>query len=280
METILQRISDNSTWVSVLTLLLLLIWEGYAPFFSFFRQKMKARAHHALRNFMLTFMNAVMTSLLFIGLWNWAADYTAFKQLGLLNQFALPVWAKALAAVLLFDVWTYWWHRFSHRVPFLWRFHRVHHSDPQMDVTTSNRFHIGEIFISNTIRIPLIMLFGAEFWHIALFQALMFPVVQFQHANIGLHPKLDRYLRIVFVTPHMHKVHHSRYHKETDSNYTSMLSIWDRLFGSFRLSKDLSSIQFGLKHFDNDNKQSVIGMLATPAGKNPPSPQTQDSSET
>ena len=279
MENFLHRISENSSWVSILTLLLLLIWEGYAPFFSFFRRQMKKRAHHALRNFILTIMNAVMTSLLFIGLWQWASDYTLINQLGLLNQIHLPVWAKALAAVLLFDMWTYWWHRISHVVPFLWRFHRVHHSDPQMDVTTANRFHVGEIFISNTIRIPLIILFGAEFWHIALFTALMFPIVQFQHANIGLPPKFDRLLRTIFVTPHMHKVHHSRYYKETNSNYTSMLSIWDRLFGSFVLSKDLSKIEFGLKHFDDDKKQSVLGMLATPAGKNHSLPKPKDSSK-
>lgn len=279
MENILLRISENASWVSILTLLLLLIWEGYAPFFSFFRKQMKKRAHHALRNFALTLMNAVMTSLLFIGLWNWAADYTAVNQLGLMNQFALPAWAKALGVVLLFDVWTYWWHRFSHVIPFLWRFHRVHHSDPQMDVTTANRFHIGEIFISHTIRIALIILFGAEFWHIALFFALMFPVVQFQHANIGLPPAFDRLMRILLVTPHMHKVHHSRYYKETNSNYTSMLSIWDRVFGSFRLSEDLSKIQLGLKHFDDTRKQSLLGMLTTPAGKNPPAPPSKNASK-
>ncbi|NOY00210.1 MAG: hypothetical protein GXP30_10810, partial [Verrucomicrobia bacterium] len=81
------------------------------------------------------------------------------------------------------------------------------------------------------------------------------------------------------VTPHMHKVHHSRYYKETNSNYTSMLSIWDRVFGSFRLSKDLSKIEFGLKHFDDDSKQSVMGMLATPAGNNHTLPKVEDSSK-
>ncbi len=280
MEALLQRISGSGAWFSVVVLLLLLIWEGYAPFFSFFRRQMKKRAHHALRNFALTILNALMTSLLFIGLWDWAADYTEYKQLGLLNLVALPVWAKALFAVLLFDLWTYWWHRFNHEIPFLWRFHRVHHSDPQMDVTTANRFHIGEIFLSHTIRIPLILLFGAEFWHIALFQALMFPVVQIHHANIGLPSKVDRFLRIFLATPHMHKVHHSRYHKETNSNYTSMLSVWDRLFGSFRLSKEPRSIQFGLKHFDSDEKQSVLGMLATPAGKNPPAQEPETGENT
>ena len=264
MENILHQIEGSSHWVTVLTLLLLLIWEGYAPFFSFFRQQMKQRAHHALRNFLLTIMNAIMVSLLFIGLWSMAADYVAGHHLGLLNQLSLPLWGTALTAVLLFDFWTYWWHRFNHVIPFLWRFHRVHHSDPKMDVTSANRFHIGEIFISSVLRVPLIILFGAELWHLALYEALMFPIVQFHHANISLPPYLDRLLRIFIVTPNMHKVHHSRYHKETDSNYTSMLSIWDRLFGSFRLSKDPSSIQFGLKYFDGDNKQSVLGMLATP----------------
>jgi len=277
METILHRIDASSHWVTVLTLLLLLIWEGYAPFFSFFRQRMKQRAHHALRNFLLTIMNVIMLSLLFIGLWGMAADYAADHNLGLLHQLSLPLWGKALIAVLLFDFWTYWWHRFNHVIPFLWRFHRVHHSDPKMDVTTSNRFHIGEIFMSSVLRIPLIILFGAELWHIALYEALMFPVVQFHHANISLPPQLDRLLRIFIVTPDMHKVHHSRYHKETDTNYTSMLSIWDRVFGSFRLSKDPSTIQLGLKHFDDDNKQSVLGMLTTPAGKTPPAPESEDS---
>ncbi|MFK5922029.1 MAG: sterol desaturase family protein [Verrucomicrobiota bacterium] len=279
MKDVLLKITESSNWVVIFTLLILLVWEGYAPYFSFFRQKMKKRALHAARNFTLTVMNAIMTSLMFIWIWNWAADFTTVHQFGLMNQFALPAWGKALGVVLLFDIWTYWWHRFSHVVPFLWRFHRVHHSDPQMDVTTSNRFHIGEIFISNVIRIPLIMLFGAEFWHIALFSALMFPVVQFQHANIGLTPTLDRLLRIVFVTPHMHKVHHSRYYKETNSNYTSMFSIWDRLFGSFRLSKDLSKIQLGLNHFDSDKKQSIGGMLATPLGKNHTLPKNENNTE-
>ena len=278
MDDLLLHIKGNKHTVTFLTLLLLLIWEGVTPFFPFFRKQMKARAHHALRNFLLTILNAFLIFILFVASWEMAADYATARNLGLLNQLNLPGWQEALIAVLLFDAWTYWWHRFNHVIPFLWRFHRVHHSDPKMDVTTSNRFHIGEIFISSIIRIPLIILFGAELWHIALYEALMFPIVQFHHANIGLSPQVDRLLRIFIVTPHMHKVHHSRFHKETNSNYTSMLSIWDRIFGSFRLSKDLSSIQLGLKHFDDDDKQSVLGMLATPAGKNPPAPQADNSS--
>jgi len=277
MDEILLHIKNNKHTVTILTLLLLLIWEGVSPFFSFFRHQMKKRAHHALRNFLLTILNAFLIFIMFVALWSMAADYAAGQHIGLLHQFSLPSWQKALIAVLLFDAWTYWWHRFNHVIPFLWRFHRVHHSDPKMDVTTSNRFHIGEIFISSVLRIPLIILFGAELWHIALYEALMFPIVQFHHANIGLSPQVDRLLRIFIVTPHMHKVHHSRYHKETDSNYTSMLSIWDRVFGSFRLSKDPSTIQLGLKHFDNDNKQSVLGMLTTPVGKEPPAPPSEDS---
>lgn len=272
MDSILLQIKDYKVECTFIVLLLLLVWEGVAPYFPFFRHRIKDRAHHALRNFTLTFLNAIMVSMLFIALWMMAADFAAARNFGLLHQIELPSWQEALIAVLLFDFWTYWWHRFNHVIPFLWRFHRVHHSDPKMDVTTSNRFHIGEIFLSSIIRIILVILYGAELWHIALYEALMFPIVQFHHANVGLPPQLDRILRIFIVTPHMHKVHHSRYYRETNSNYTSMLSLWDRVFGSFRLSKDPHSIEFGLKHFDDDRKQSILGMLATPAGKNPPAP--------
>ncbi|MFV1995342.1 MAG: sterol desaturase family protein [Verrucomicrobiales bacterium] len=267
MEGILHQIGDSKSAVAILSLLLLLAWESLAPYFLFFRRRLKERAQHAFRNFVLILLNAMLISVLFIASWRMASDFASGRHLGLLNLLEFPGWVEALLAVLLFDFWTYWWHRFNHRIPFLWRFHRVHHSDPKMDVTTSNRFHVGEIFISAVLRIPLIVLFGAELWHLALYEALMFPIVQFHHANVGVPLWLDRGLRTVVVTPEMHKVHHSRYQPETDSNYTSMLSIWDRVFGSFRISEDAGTISFGLDGYDSEEKQTVTGMLGTPGGK-------------
>ena len=128
----------------------------------------------------------------------------------------------------------YAWHRINHRVPFLWRFHRVHHSDAQMDVTTASRFHTGEIALSSLLRIPLILALGVTAWQLVLYETMMFGVVQFHYANIALPPRAESVVSRVIVTPTMHKVHHSRWQPETDSNYSAMLSVWDRLFGSFR----------------------------------------------
>jgi len=155
----------------------------------------------------------------------------------------------------------------NHRVPFLWRFHKVHHSDPHMDVSTANRFHFGEIILSSILRIPVILLLGAELWHLALYEAILYPVVQFHHANIGVGRRLDRFLRLFITTPEMHKAHHSRWQPETDSNYTSLLSIWDRVFRSFRLRKDPHEIQLGLDGYDEPQKQTLWGLLRTPLGK-------------
>jgi sterol desaturase/sphingolipid hydroxylase (fatty acid hydroxylase superfamily) len=198
--------------------------------------------------------------------WSWAADLAVEKNFGVLHWLGdgIPTWAGAIVAVLLFDIWTYGWHRMNHRVPFFWRFHKVHHSDPNMDVTTANRFHFGEIILSSMLRVPVLILIGADLWHLALYEAILFPVVQFHHANVSIGPWMDRFLRLFITTPEMHKVHHSRWQPETDSNYTSLLSVWDRVFRSFRLRKDPHEISFGLDGYDSPDKQHAWGMLRTP----------------
>lgn len=240
----------------------LLAWETMHPFFPF--PKGRRRLHHGFGNVLLGVVNGLMTTLGFIGLWWFASDWAARSGFGLLNLLALPYLAKWTLAIVMLDAWTYLWHRMNHRIPFLWRFHRVHHSDPHMDVTTANRFHIGEIFISSVLRVPVIILLGIRIEQIALYELLMFAVVQFHHANIGVTERWDRVLRLFIVTPFMHKVHHSRWQPETDSNYSSFLSIWDRLFGSFRINRNPSSIHIGLHDYDSPERQSVPGMLKTP----------------
>lgn len=264
MDPTYDAVQNTGRWISFSALVLLFTWESFRPFFGFFRKRLKDRGQHALRNMVLALLNGLLVAFGFVWLWMWAADLAAANDFGLLHQLDLPTWARAAAALLLFDFSTYWWHRMNHVIPFLWRFHRVHHSDSHMDVTTGLRFHLGEIFLSSVLRIALLLLFGAELWHIALYEALLLPYVQFQHANIGLPDRLDRALRLVLVSPNMHKVHHSRLQPETDSNYTSLLSIWDRLFGSFRMRKDPASIEFGLDAFDGEEHQALPGLLITP----------------
>jgi len=212
----------------------------------------------------LTLLVALMISLIFVGLWVWAAEFSANKGFGLLQICSFPAWLETCFSILIFDFAMYWWHRFSHKVPFLWRFHRVHHSDKQMDVSTAFRFHAGELFLSSFVRVGLILALGCPLWHVALYEGLMFPVVQFHHSNIALSARWERILGLFIVTPQIHKIHHSRDWPETDSNFTSFLSIWDKIFKSSRSRPDPDNIEFGLKEFDCDSYQTLKGLLKTP----------------
>jgi sterol desaturase/sphingolipid hydroxylase (fatty acid hydroxylase superfamily) len=266
MTEFYDTINSNRRWIALGLLILFLVWESIVPFFAFFRNRARQRITHGATNFALAALNLGVIILLFASAWTWAVDSSKLHNFGLLHRFDAPVWVEMLIAVLLFDLFTYWFHRLSHRIPFMWRFHRVHHSDPHMDVTTANRFHLGEVIISSLLRIALLFLTGVELWHLALYELLMFSIVQFHHANIALPAVLDRLLRLFIVTPAMHKVHHSRIQKETDSNYTSLFSFWDRVFGSFRVREhnDLANIQLGLHGYDSADKQHLIGLLKTP----------------
>lgn len=250
-------------------MVLLLVWESAAPFFLQFRSRHE-RVLHGARNVAIGFANALLTALVFSGLWMLAANWASAHGFGLLRLVQLPMWLHAIAAVLLMDLWSYWWHRVCHRVPMLWDFHRVHHSDAAMDVTTASRFHVGEMVASSLLRLVVIPLLGIEFWHLVVYELLMFSVVQFQHANISVGPAFDRALRLVIVTPFMHKVHHSDWQPETDSNYASLFSIWDRLFGSFRLREAPATIRLGLREFDATEHQTIRGLMRTPFAKLPP----------
>jgi sterol desaturase/sphingolipid hydroxylase (fatty acid hydroxylase superfamily) len=133
-----------------------------------------------------------------------------------------------------------------------------------MDVTTANRFHLGEILFSSILRVQVIALLGLQLWELALYEPAMFTVVQLYHANIALPAWLDRGLRAVIVTPFMHKVHHSLWQLETDSNYSSLLSSWDRLFGTLRLREDPRTLRYGLEEFDRPKDHTLAGLLVTP----------------
>ncbi len=212
----------------------------------------------------LGILNSLFTGLTFVGLWWATSQWAQSRQFGILNWLSVAGWARMIFAFLLFDAWMYGWHRLNHRIPFLWRFHRTHHSDSRMDVTTANRFHIGEIALSSVLRVPVIALLGLHLWELALYELLMFAVVQMHHANLALPARLDHALRLVIVTPFMHKVHHSRWQPETDSNYSSLFSFWDRFFRTFKLRGDPRTLIYGLEEFDQPENHTLVGLLTTP----------------
>ena len=269
MEDLIEALEQTQVIVAVSGLILLLFFESTHPFFDFFKGSTKQRGVHFFSNLALGALNALINSVLFVGLWFWAATWATNNQFGILNWTAqlipdLPTWVHLVFAILFFDGWMYLWHRMNHSIPFLWRFHRVHHSDPNMDVSTATRFHAGEIIISSMLRVPVILLFGIQIWELFIYELLVLIVVQFHHANIGLPVKMDKILRWFIVTPHMHKVHHSRWQPETDSNFSTIFSFWDRIWKTFRLHDPLRTIKLGLDEFDNEEDQKVKGLFKMP----------------
>lgn len=243
----------------ILLLVLLWCWETWRPFF----EQHSGRLRHGFRNIVISLLNTASLAFSFGVVTVVVASWTEQQKVGLLNLVALPFVVSLAFAVLLLDGWMYVWHRANHVIPLLWRFHKMHHSDNQMDVTTATRFHIGEHIGSATLRLGLIPLLGVSVWHVVIYEMLVLAITQFHHANISI-GRLDQWLRLFVVTPYMHKVHHSRWQPETDSNFATLFSFWDRIGLSFRMRSDPTTIEFGLQELEAPQWQSVWGMLRTP----------------
>jgi sterol desaturase/sphingolipid hydroxylase (fatty acid hydroxylase superfamily) len=218
---------------------------------------------HAARNLAVAIFNTVLLGLTFASVTVVVADWAVTHGYGLLRWTGMGGPMRFAAALVLLDFWMYGWHRANHAIPLLWRFHRMHHSDTRMDVTTATRFHLGEHLGSATLRLGLIPALGLEVWQLVVYDTIVIAVTQFHHADISI-GRCDRWLRWLIVTPYMHKVHHSDWRPETDSNYSSVLSIWDRLFRSFRTRSDPSTLNFGLNEFQDPTWQQLWGMAKTP----------------
>lgn len=152
---------------------------------------------------------------------------------GLFNALNWPLWVEILLSILLLDLAIWAQHLVTHKVPLFWRFHRVHHADRDFDVTTALRFHPVEILASMGLKIGLVYLLGPQAIAVVLFEIILNGTAMFNHSNLRLPMWLDRVLRLILVTPDMHRVHHSVHRNEHDSNYGFSLSIWDRMFGTY-----------------------------------------------
>ncbi|MBY8976993.1 sterol desaturase family protein [Rhodobacteraceae bacterium NNCM2] len=210
----------------------LAIWEIFAPR----RVLTLGRSGRWLTNWGLSVLNTGVTAAMKIVLGAAAVlaalDVQALG-LGLFNQLDWPLWVEVVVVFLILDfvIWAQHW--LSHQVPLLWRLHRVHHADRDIDVTTAIRFHPIEIALSMGLKIVVVYLLGAPVIAVILFEVILNGAAMFNHANIRL-GKWDRLVRMVIVTPDMHRVHHSIHRDEHDTNYGFNLSIWDRLFGTYR----------------------------------------------
>ncbi|MEN7341859.1 MAG: sterol desaturase family protein [Pseudomonadota bacterium] len=198
-----------------------------------------------------------------------AALYVARHEVGLMNLIEMPdVIAFALTLIAL-DIAIYWQHRLMHAVPWLWRLHRVHHSDTGFDVTTALRFHPIEILISLLFKIALIVALGAPAAAVLVFEIVLNAAAMFNHSNLALSDRSDRRLRWLLVTPDMHRIHHSVRVDETNSNFGFSVPWWDRLFGSYRHTPvdEQETMPIGLDKFRSPQEQHLAALIVQPVQK-------------
>jgi sterol desaturase/sphingolipid hydroxylase (fatty acid hydroxylase superfamily) len=170
-------------------------------------------------------------------------------------------WPGLVLDLLLLDVWIYWWHRLNHRLPFLWRFHEVHHLDETLDTTSALRFHFGEVVLSALVRAGVIILLAVPLTSVVVFEVLLLLSTLLHHSNLKLPLRFEKPLSLFIVTPSIHWVHHHAIKADTDSNYATVLSIWDRLFSSVSKTQRSVEMKIGV---EGRAEQTLPGLLIKP----------------
>ena len=213
--------------VFLAVLLGMMLWEYLAP-----RRKIQNRKLRWPSNLGIVALNALLLMLVPITAVG-AALFSVFNHFGLFIWLEWSLWPSIIASLILLDLAIYWQHRIFHALPKLWPIHRMHHTDTEFDVTTALRFHPVEIVISILIKAAVIILLGAPVLAVIAFEIILNATAMFNHGNIKLPMALDKVLRLVIVTPDMHRVHHALHGDEYNTNYGFNLSLWDRLFASY-----------------------------------------------
>jgi sterol desaturase/sphingolipid hydroxylase (fatty acid hydroxylase superfamily) len=170
-------------------------------------------------------------------------------------------WLGLALDLLILDVWIYWWHRINHVAPFLWRFHEVHHLDETLDTTSALRFHFGEVVLSSIVRAAVIFALAMPLASVVVFEVLVLLSALFHHSNIKLPAKLERFLGFIIVVPGHHWVHHHARRADTDSNYATILSVWDRVFGSLSTTHRTPDMKVGVEARSDKN---LFGLFLRP----------------
>jgi sterol desaturase/sphingolipid hydroxylase (fatty acid hydroxylase superfamily) len=261
-DVILENQSAIRLSVFLGILVIMALWEAVFP----------RRVRHISRwvrwpsNLGIVALNTVVLRLLFptaaVGL----ALFAEGRGWGLFNYFAIPGWLAVVASVALLDLVIYLQHVMFHAVPALWRLHRMHHADLDIDVTTGARFHPIEIVLSMVIKLSVVAALGPPVIAVLIFEVLLNATAMFNHANARLPLGLDRILRLFVVTPDMHRVHHSIIVSETNSNFGFNLPWWDRWFGTYRAQPEAGhdSMTIGIEQFRKPRDQWLDLMLIQP----------------
>ena len=245
---------------------LLFFWiiEGAIPLFPLKYKKTKLR--HAGVNFVFTVIHLIIHTFIAILIIK-LSDWCLHNQFGLVYWFNTGVILTIVIAVLALDFSSWLVHLIMHKVPLLWRFHLIHHSDTNVDVTTGLRHHPGDSILRGAFFLLLIFVSGAPMYGVMIYQTLVVLATAFTHANISLPSSLDKALSFFLISPNMHKIHHHWKQPYTDSNYGAVFSIWDRLLGTF-MSLDIKQVRYGLdRYYPAEKDEEVMALLKKPFEK-------------
>ena len=191
---------------------------------------------------------------------HWTMSYSV----GLLNLVVWPRWLEVATAIILLDYTLWWWHRASHQIPFLWRFHLPHHVDRDLDTSTALRFHFGELSLSVAYRAAQIVVLGTDPFVVWLWQTILFASILFHHSNIRLPRELERWLVLFVVTPRMHGIHHSQQRNETNSNWASLFTWWDYIHRTLLLNVPQSGVTIGVPAYQKEQDVTIGKVLSLP----------------
>jgi sterol desaturase/sphingolipid hydroxylase (fatty acid hydroxylase superfamily) len=242
--------------------LIMALWEILAP-----RRKLTtSKTARWTWNLTITVINPLLVRLLFPVLALGMAVKAQESHWGLLNSLELPYWVNFVLAIAALDLIIYLQHLMFHAVPLLWRLHMVHHADLDIDLTTGLRFHPIEIMISMIIKLSAMAILGPPPEAVVVFEVILNGMAMFNHGNVRLPLGLDRVLRLLVVTPDMHRVHHSIYPRETNSNFGFNLSWWDRLLGTYKAqpTDGHDGMTIGLRQFRDAGKLTLPRLLLMP----------------
>lgn len=248
---------------------MIMFWGGLLVFLALellipYRPSSISKIRRWATNLGLAVFNSLILNLIFVSLMIQTAAFVTERKMGLLNLYSFPNGMKIFITVLFFDLILYVWHLLNHEMPFLWRFHRVHHSDLNMDVSTASRFHIGELMISAVIKIGLIFFLGADLVGLTLFESLLVLTSQFHHCSLKVPIWFERIYWVLFVPPSMHRIHHSVVIKERNSNYGTIFSLWDRALETLLIRVDQFKIRIGIGAYQKAELLQFIRLLIMP----------------
>jgi sterol desaturase/sphingolipid hydroxylase (fatty acid hydroxylase superfamily) len=244
-------------------------WAGLSLFFMLelgfsYRKNSVSKLKRWITNIPLSVINGSIYYIIYFFVLSGIMIQSDKHQSGLLNSIDMPVWLKVAFGILVLDYFLYIWHLLNHAVPLLWRFHRIHHSDMNMDVSTASRFHIGEFLMSGLVRMMVVYSFGISFFTYILFEILVNLSIQFHHSSIKINSFFEKFWILFFIPPSMHRIHHSVKIKERDSNYGVLFSFWDRIFGTLTWGIDQSKILIGIGSHRNFEKLGFWHMWLMP----------------